>query len=283
MGTVGGVRRLLPALLVAAAALAGCSGEEGTPPVTVDDPEGLLTVVVPPVMRDAIEDLDAAWTAEGNDPLRVDLGPATVNPANNLQAALTAAAPRQVASDVVLTDNPRTVDSADASLWTDAGLVATTELRAVLPGAAANEDTARTGGEMLTGARVATCGDHCGELAHEWLATAGGSGATLLRAPEEAADGRGQVVAEDLAELPAWSGRLAVRAVVDGEADLALTYLADVADDDVATVLLPHAPAVGLTALVSEGRDTVEATAFVEFLQDGAGRQILQDHGFTAP
>ncbi|WP_413452583.1 substrate-binding domain-containing protein [Georgenia phoenicis] len=72
-------------------------------------------------------------------------------------------------------------------------------------------------------------------------------------------------------------------AVVDGEAELALTYLADVAGDGVTIVALPDAPAVGLTALVSEGRDTEEATAFVEFLQSGAGREILREHGFTAP
>ncbi|WP_413452582.1 hypothetical protein AA0Y32_10035 [Georgenia phoenicis] len=175
----------------------------------MDDPEGLLTVIAPPVVRDAIADLDAAWTAEGNDPLRVDLGPADLNRANNLTAALGAAAPRQVASDVVLTDNPRTVESADASLWTDAGLVATTELRAVLPAAAAEGD-GREGAEVLAGARVAACGDYCGELAQDWLQTVGGdTDATLLPLPEEAADGRGQVVAEDYSELPAWSGQLA--------------------------------------------------------------------------
>lgn len=277
------MRRLLPVLLVAASLLAGCSAEEGTPPV-VDDPDGRLTVVAPPVMRDAIEDLDAAWTAEGNDPLRVDLGPATINEADQLQTALTAAAPTQVPSDVVLTDNPSTLDSAEPSLWTDAGLVVTTELRAVLPAGAADEDAGRTGTDVLSGARVAVCGDHCGELAQEWLAAMGGdSDATLLPVPDEVADGRRQIVAEDYADVPPWSGRLAALAVLDGEADLALTYLADVADDDVITVFLPDAPAVGLTALVSEGRDTAEATAFVGFLQGAAGRQVLEEHGFTAP
>ncbi len=276
------------------AVLAGCAAEDGTPPVTVDDPENLLTVTAPPVMRDALAALDRAWTAEGNDPLRIDFAPPSENTANHLRAALTAAAPEPVPADVVLTDNEATRESAQPSLWTDAGVVAATELLLLVPADSAAAERVPELPAPLEGS-LAVCGAHCGERADAWLRETGATDSvTRLPVPGDVVDHVTQVRAEDYAaDLPAGSGERAVTAVVEREADLALTYAADAHavrgddawpdDKDFVRAPLPGAPRVEITALVSEGRDADEAAAFVAFLKDGAGAEILVDSGFGAP
>ncbi|PFG40171.1 hypothetical protein ATJ97_2692 [Georgenia soli] len=236
--------------------MAGCSadGAEDPLPIVTDDPEGLLTVAASPALRDALETIDRMWTAEGNRPLRVDFGPADMNRGNHLAAAMPAAMPEPIASDVVLTENPRTVDSADAPLWTDHGVVATTELVLVVPSDHPLGDTGHELGENpdkaeqvlpeLFQGRVALCGSYCGELADEWISTAesvDSSRITLLPACEDdVADHRGRVQAKDFADLPPSSGQRAVLAVADGE----------------------------------------EAAAFVDFLREGPGADVLAELGF---
>ena len=264
------------------------------PPVTVDDPENLLTVTAPPVMRDVLRALDRAWTAEGHDPLRIDFVPPAENRANHLQAALTAAAPEPAPADVVLTDSARTVESAEPSLWTDAGVVATTQLVLLVPADSAAAERVPELPEPLAGS-LAVCGAHCGELADAWLRESGqADGVTRLPVPGDVVDHLTQVRTEDYsAGLPAGSGERAVSAVVDREADLAIAYTADARtvrgddawpdDEDFVQARLPGAPRVEITALVSEGRDGEEAAAFVAFLRDGLGAGLLVDSGFDAP
>lgn len=260
----------------------------------MDDPDNLLVVTAPPVMRDALSSIDRAWAADGHDPLRIDFTPPAENPANHLRGSLTAAAPTPVAADVVLTDNELTRASAEPSLWTDAGVVAVTQLRLLVPADDAGAELAPDLPEPLEG-RVATCGAHCGELADAWLRELGATdGLTLLPRADGVVDHLTQVRAEDYADaLPPSSGQLAVHAVVDREADLGLTYLADAravrgddawpVDRDFVTAALPGVPHVEIAALVSEGPDAEEAAAFVAFLQEGEGAEILLEHGFTAP
>lgn len=287
VGTVDGMRRqILPTAVLALAALVACSGRaEETPPVVVDDPEGVLTVVAPPALRDALEAIDRAWTEEGYAPLLVDFDGPPPSTADHGQPARPDAGQVAAVSDVVLTDDRRTVETADPELWTVVGVVATTSLLGVVP--ADQESDAFT-----PSGSVAVCGSHCGELAEQFLG-AGSDELTALPVPEDVADGRRQVRAADFAELPPGSGQVAVLAVVDREADLGIAYEADLwavrgddawpDDRDVVTVRPANAPPVEITALVSSGRDAERAAAFVDWLRDGPGRDVLEAHFFDTP
>jgi len=258
----------------------------------VDDPENLLTVVASPALRSALDGIDAAWTGEGNAPLRVDFRPADANPSAGLRASIGAAVSVQAPADVVLTDNERTVESADPSVWTDHGVVATTTLVLVVP---ADHPHAATGKRLVTdedlagdllpellSGDLAVCGAWCGELADRWLDTAPLEGATRLTLPEDVADQQWDVTADEFADMAPSSGEQAALAVATGRADVALTYAADAAavGGNIETIALPGVEPVELTALVSSGRDAEDGEAFVAYLRDGVGRDVLAGHGF---
>lgn len=285
--------RTLSMLTAAALAVAGCGSDtDGEPPIGVDDPENLLTVVASPALRSALEGIDAAWTGEGNDPLLVDYRPADANLAAGLRASIGAAVSVQAPADVVLTDNERTIESAEPSVWTDHGVVATTTLVLVVP---ADHPHAATGKRLLTdeglagdllpqllSGDLAVCGGWCGELADRWLDTAPLEGTTRLTPPEDVADQQWDVTADEFPDVPPSSGQQAALAVATGRAEVALTYASDAAavGGNIETVALPGVEPVELTALVSSGRDAEDGEAFVAYLRDGVGRDILAGHGF---